>query len=155
MKGSTEKRLFQYALKFKRGIMIGIICLMIATTLELAGPLIAKKVIDEHIVGIEGIWQEVPEEIDRYTVSYQGSFYKRADRVKEDEEKLGTATLLQVGKSYYFVNDDVPLKGKRSVQNGMISIVTSDTRATFQAVKMDLKELYPFFQQNNAQFSYY
>ena len=146
MKGSTEKRLFQYALKFKRGIMIGIICLMIATTLELAGPLIAKKVIDEHIVGIEGIWQEVPEEIDRYTVSYQGSFYKRADRVKEDEEKLGTATLLQVGKSYYFVNDDVPLKGKRSVQNGMISIVTSDTTATFQAVKMDLKELYPFFQ---------
>lgn len=42
-KQSTEKRLFRYALPFKKGIIIGIICLMIATAFQLAGPLIAKK----------------------------------------------------------------------------------------------------------------
>ncbi|MDY0395932.1 hypothetical protein RWE15_18020 [Virgibacillus halophilus] len=43
----------------KKGILIGIVCLVIATALELAGPLIAKKMIDEHIVGIEGTWNLV------------------------------------------------------------------------------------------------
>lgn len=37
MKKSTERRLFQYALKYKKGIIIGLICLVIAVALELAG----------------------------------------------------------------------------------------------------------------------
>ncbi|QHS21552.1 ABC transporter ATP-binding protein [Virgibacillus sp. MSP4-1] len=52
MKGSTEKRLFQYAMTSKKTITIGIICLIISVGLELTGPFIAKIVIDEHIVGI-------------------------------------------------------------------------------------------------------
>lgn len=56
---STERRLFQYALKYKKGIILGLVCLMIAVALELAGPLIAKRVIDNHILGVEGYWEAV------------------------------------------------------------------------------------------------
>ncbi|SES96239.1 ATP-binding cassette, subfamily B [Salinibacillus kushneri] len=52
MKGSTEKRLYQYAMTSRKTIMIGIVCLIISVGLELSGPFIAKIVIDEHIVGI-------------------------------------------------------------------------------------------------------
>lgn len=61
MKPSTEKRLFLYAWQFKRGIALGIVFLMLATALELAGPFIAKRIIDEHILGIEAVWYEVDE----------------------------------------------------------------------------------------------
>ncbi|MRG86849.1 ABC transporter ATP-binding protein [Salinibacillus xinjiangensis] len=52
MKGSTEKRLFQYAMSSKKTIWIGIVCLIISVGLELTGPFIAKLVIDNHIVGV-------------------------------------------------------------------------------------------------------
>ena len=42
---------------------------MIATAFQLAGPLIAKKIIDDHIVGIEGLWHEVERNQDRFTVT--------------------------------------------------------------------------------------
>lgn len=96
-KKTTEKRLFQYALQFKKKIIIGIIFLMIATALELAGPLIAKTIIDEHVVGVEGTWYELSENDDRNTVEFNNRYYKRADRVEENDGIIGTRTLLQIG----------------------------------------------------------
>src|SRR5690606_7297737 len=102
MKPSTEKRLIQYALKFKKEILIGFFCLMIAVTLELAGPLIAKKVIDDHILGVEGYWVEVKDR-DNQTVPFQDSYYKRADRLTEEEDIIGDpVTILHVGTNYVY-----------------------------------------------------
>ncbi|WP_330948561.1 ABC transporter ATP-binding protein [Virgibacillus sp. MG-45] len=143
-KASTEKRLFAYAFQFKRGIIIGIICLIIATTLELAGPLIAKQVIDEHILGIEGAWHEVTNE-DKNTVNYDGKQLKRADRLTDGEQTLGAHTVLQVGKSYYFVDEKVPLQGKRTIEDGTLQIKSADGTERFQAEKMKMSEIYSFF----------
>lgn len=46
---STGKRLVQYALAYKKFILTGIILLGFAVTADLMGPLIAKKIIDDHI----------------------------------------------------------------------------------------------------------
>lgn len=46
---STGKRLYQYALFYKKPIIIGMIFLTIAVFADLSGPFIAKKIIDEHI----------------------------------------------------------------------------------------------------------
>ncbi len=145
MKASTEKRLFQYALHFKKGILIGLACLIIAVALELAGPLIAKTVIDEHILGVEGKWTQVENNDDKYTVSYNDKLYKRADRIEDSDHKLGSATVFQVSRDYYFVNEIVPLQGKRSSEGEEITIKTADETLTYEGEKLSMSEIYPFF----------
>lgn len=46
---STSKRLIKYALCFKRPIFLGLFFLTVAVFTELAGPFIAKYIIDEHM----------------------------------------------------------------------------------------------------------
>lgn len=147
MKPSTEKRLFHYALHFKKGILIGLACLVVAVALELAGPFIAKTVIDEHILGVEGNWQEVMTDDDKYTVTYQDRLFKRSDRLTEADQLYGDGvSLFQIGLGYYFVDEAVPLQGKRSVEDNIITIKTADGTSTFEGEKLSLNEMYPFFQ---------
>lgn len=47
---STSKRLTKYALFFKKPIFLGLFFLSIAVFTELAGPFIAKYIIDEHMI---------------------------------------------------------------------------------------------------------
>ena len=50
---SVSKRLFQYAMKVKGTIFAAMLMLFIFVIAELAGPFVAKTMIDDHIVGIE------------------------------------------------------------------------------------------------------
>jgi ATP-binding cassette, subfamily B, multidrug efflux pump len=47
----TGKRLLHYALEYKKLLIAGIVLLGFAVTADLMGPMIAKKIIDEHIAG--------------------------------------------------------------------------------------------------------
>ncbi|AYC30188.1 ABC transporter ATP-binding protein [Paenisporosarcina cavernae] len=51
---STRKQLWQYAMHYKKLLFTGIGLLAIAVAADLAGPLIAKKIIDDHIAGATG-----------------------------------------------------------------------------------------------------
>ncbi|MEN2767764.1 ABC transporter ATP-binding protein [Ornithinibacillus xuwenensis] len=144
-KRSTERRLFQYALQFKKRIIIGVVCLMIATALELAGPLIAKTIIDEHIVGIEGTWYEVEDNNDRNTVEYEDKNYKRSDRILAEEEIVATNTILQIGREYYLIEGETPLQGERSVDGNVITITTPTDDLTYTGKKISLTDIYSFF----------
>ncbi len=46
---NTTQRLWQYALLYKKTLLIGLFLLAIAVAADLAGPFVAKKIIDEHI----------------------------------------------------------------------------------------------------------
>ncbi|GIO25643.1 ABC transporter ATP-binding protein [Ornithinibacillus bavariensis] len=145
-KRSTERRLFQYALQFKKRIIIGIICLMIATSLELAGPLIAKTIIDEHVVGIEGTWYSVPVKDDRTTVEFENNYYKREDRINEKDEIVNTNTILQIGSEYFLVQgEEVPLQGERSVNGNTVTIKLQTESITFTGEKISASDIYSFF----------
>ncbi|BAC13055.1 ABC transporter ATP-binding protein [Oceanobacillus iheyensis HTE831] len=146
MKGSTEKRLLKYALLYKKGIVIGLVCLIIAVALELAGPLIAKRVIDEHIVGVEGYWIEVSEQ-ETDSVEYNNQYFKREDRVEGSNlSSTDTITLLQVGLSYYVFDEELPLTGKRSVNDNEITIESGEGEITAIGDKLSASEAYPFFE---------
>ncbi|WP_079529208.1 ABC transporter ATP-binding protein [Halobacillus hunanensis] len=144
-KPSTERKLFNFALLYRKSILIGLVCLIIAVALELTGPFIAKRLIDEHIVGIEDQWHEVQQH-DGYTVSYNGELYKRADRIEVNDEVTDTATILQVGRNYMFIPSDVPLKGNRSYQDGVITITLNGETVKTEAEQLSLTELYRFFE---------
>ncbi|NYF25988.1 ABC transporter ATP-binding protein [Sporosarcina sp. JAI121] len=51
---TTGKRLVKYALDYKKLIIIGLILLGFAVAADLTGPMIAKKIIDDHIAGAPG-----------------------------------------------------------------------------------------------------
>ncbi|MFD1414229.1 ABC transporter ATP-binding protein [Oceanobacillus jeddahense] len=146
MMKSTEKRLFQYALKYKKGIIIGLICLIIAVALELAGPLIAKRVIDDHILGVEGYWEAV-ETADDTTAPYHEQFLKRADRIENNDNLTGnTYTLLQIGISYYIFEEELPLTGQREINNGELTIELNDEVVQAQGERLSVQQAYPFFE---------
>ncbi|MDL4840423.1 ABC transporter ATP-binding protein [Aquibacillus rhizosphaerae] len=142
---STEKRLFAYAMFYKKTIFIGLICLLIAVSLELAGPFIAKRIIDEHITGIESTWYQVGENADKETVVYKRNFYKRSDRFDADDKKIGEGTLLQVNRDFYWVNEAVPLSGTRTISNGELIIQTPELNKRYSPEKLSLNQLYQFF----------
>ncbi|MBO1002892.1 ABC transporter ATP-binding protein [Pseudogracilibacillus auburnensis] len=144
MTDSTEKRLMKYALKYKKGILIGIICLMIATALELAGPFIAKVIIDDHILGMEGTWQEVNGQEAKQTVEYKGRNFIREDRVPSKVEASNQITVIAIDKDYYVVEEKVPLEGARSVNDGIVTIGTEEP-ISIHGEKLSLNELFHFF----------
>ncbi|GGP09485.1 ABC transporter ATP-binding protein [Oceanobacillus neutriphilus] len=146
MKKSTERRLFQYALKYKKGIIIGLICLVIAVALELAGPLIAKRVIDDHILGVEGHWEAV-ESADDTAAPYHGELLKRSDRISGEDTLSGdTYTLMQIGISYYIFEGELPLTGQREMNDGELTIELNDNVVQAEGERLSVQEAYPFFE---------
>ena len=113
--GRTGQRLFRYAGYYKKSIIIALVLLMIAVCAELAGPLIARQVIDHNIIGIEKPWV-VTSARDSYAVPYKGQWYKRVDHLAQGEEHGRTVRILQVGRSFYYIEDMVPEHGHRAVE---------------------------------------
>jgi ATP-binding cassette, subfamily B, multidrug efflux pump len=143
-KNTTERRLFRYALSNKKTINIGLVCLLIAVMLELAGPLIAARIIDHHILGIESTWYEVENQTDK-TVQYNGKTYIRADELTADEAALGEASILQIGKQFYFSEAVLPLDGSRTYEDGTIKIDSPQGAEEAAGTRLSAGELYDFF----------
>ncbi|AKN55387.1 hypothetical protein AB434_2982 [Heyndrickxia coagulans] len=51
----VAKRLFRYAMNFKRSILIALAALMVAVGADVFSPIVAKTMIDRHITGIESV----------------------------------------------------------------------------------------------------
>ncbi|MFD2671879.1 ABC transporter ATP-binding protein [Marinicrinis sediminis] len=142
------KRLFRYALHFKKQLLLALLMLALAVGTDLAGPFIAKQMIDEHISGIEKPWYET-EATDSYSVAFQGSRYKREDHFEadENEDRGREVSVVQVGKDYYFVPAPVPDEGaRRLTDNGQIAVKKGEEETLYTGQKLSDEELYPFFQ---------
>lgn len=142
----SGKRLFRYALTQKKIIIIALIMLSIAVAAELTGPFIAKRMIDNHILGIEKTWIAT-EEDGKDKVYYDGSYYIREDRAEGiDVSGRETARVLQVGREYYFVPSEITFDGERSASNGELTITRGEESATYEATLLTNGELIDFYQ---------
>ncbi|RKL68499.1 multidrug ABC transporter permease [Salipaludibacillus neizhouensis] len=143
---NVGKRLFNYALQAKRTILVALLFLSIAAAAELTGPFIAKTMIDKHIMGIEQPWVE-QEDGD---VVYNNREFTRSDRMEtkwsEDEE----VNLLQIGLTYYFVDEAIAFDGERTYENGVLTIERGEDQNSYEATPMTQQEIYLFFQQEVA-----
>ncbi|KOO47121.1 ABC transporter ATP-binding protein [Priestia koreensis] len=137
---SVGKRLVQYALSSKKIIIIALFMLTIAVATELAGPFIAKKMIDSHILGIEKTWYETTE--DEGSVFYKGKWYERSDRASE---KGTPKQVLLVGRSYYFLQSPITFDGERSYKGEQVVIKKGDQTASYDATKLTTSELFTFY----------
>jgi ATP-binding cassette subfamily B multidrug efflux pump len=144
MKATTGKRLLQYAVLFKKPILIALLLLAAAVSAELAGPFIARQMIDRHILGIESSWYETTQ--GDKTAIYNGSWYKREDRFTEGEAQGREVRILQAGRSYAFVNGLVSIEGGvRELLGSELVITKGNERHSYPAVKLTRQEVYAFF----------
>jgi len=138
-----EKRLFAYALQYKKIIIAALLMLSISVAAELTGPFLAKKIIDKHILGIEFSWFEAEKSKD--AVLYQGKWYKREDRFERSEKKGKEVRILQVKTDYYFINSTIKFDGERTIENGVLIINNGEQKATYPAKKLLVRELLGFY----------
>lgn len=157
----TGKRLFQYAMLYKKPILMAMLLLVLAVCAELTGPLIAKRMIDQNILGIEKPWHEVQGE-RAYAVEYRGKWYVREDRLLSDGGEAGGGSqgqaagaaavgkevrVLQVGRSYYFLDGELTQNGAKKVEGGLMTVTDPDTGASAQypVQKLTNGELFAFY----------
>lgn len=138
------KRLFRYALTAKGTFIAALLLLAIGVAAELAGPFIAKTMIDDHILAIEKPYYE-SKEADG-AAQYKGTYYKREDRFTSGEAREQEVRILQVGRSFYFIHEPVTrVDGTRSYENGMLTITAGQEQLRYPAVPLSTSELFEFY----------
>lgn len=141
---STGRRLFGYALLYKKMIIFALIFLALAVSTEMAGPVIAKRMIDSHIMGIESAWYQVPR-MDSHTAEYNGAYFKRKDRLIPEESRGAVAHILQIGKTYYWLEGEIRSDGRKTVTADSVTIEGDWGSAQYPARPLTAAQLYPFY----------
>ncbi|WP_078429631.1 ABC transporter ATP-binding protein [Alkalihalobacterium alkalinitrilicum] len=142
---TTGKRLFQYAMLYKKTIFIALAMLTIAVAAELTGPFIAKKMIDDHMLGIESPWVEVSEENEQ-TVWYNSGLYTRSINATQEEQIGNEIQIVQVGRSFYVVPEHLPFDGSRAVDGNLLTITQGAETVSFEVEKLSQQQLFAFYQ---------
>ncbi|WP_121642233.1 multidrug resistance ABC transporter ATP-binding protein/permease BmrD [Bacillus vallismortis] len=141
----TGKTLWRYALLYRKLLIIAVVLLAVAVGAELTGPFIGKKMIDDHILGIEKTWYEAAEK-DKNAVQFHGTSYVREDRMQEPVSQEKEAHIYQVGMAFYFVDQAVSFDGNRTVSDGKLTITNGNKSRTYAAEKLTKEEVFQFYQ---------
>ncbi|MFE8700180.1 ABC transporter ATP-binding protein [Cytobacillus sp. FJAT-54145] len=139
----TGKRLWQYAIKFKTTIILALAMLTVAVSADLAGPFIAKRLIDQHILGIESTW--IQTESSSNAVAYKGNFYKREAYLAPEDKKLSEARILQVNRNYVFISGAIAFDGERTYQDGVLTIEKGEQKESYSATELKGDQLLAFY----------
>ncbi|MFD0695407.1 ABC transporter ATP-binding protein [Paenibacillus sp. GCM10027628] len=143
----TGRRLFQYATLFKKPLLIALLFLALAVAAELAGPFIAKQMIDRHILGIEKPWYETTSATQTAkAVPFGGTFYKRSDNFAIGEAKGKEVRILQVGSQFVWVEQPIVFDGARKLAGSKLIITQGNEQAEYVAKKLSIQELYTFYE---------
>ncbi|SDE64709.1 ABC-type multidrug transport system, ATPase and permease component [Fontibacillus panacisegetis] len=141
----TGKSLFKYALTAKKTFILALVMLAIGVAAELAGPFIARSMIDDHMLAIEKPYYETTS-TGKEVVSFDGRTFKRSDRFSDGEAIVKEVRLLQVGKSFIFVDSPVTnVSGDRSFKDGVLTLNQKGVITEYPAKKLSATELFAFY----------
>lgn len=140
----TGRRLYNYAAHFKKTIIIALVLLALGVSAELAGPFIAKQMIDKHILGIEAAWYEMPAAGGK-TVAYNGSFFKRNDYFRTNESHGREVRIVQVGRHVLFVNQALAFNGQLNLNGNQLTVTEGTQTASYPVQELSANQLYAFY----------
>ena len=141
---TTGRRLVNYALDYKKIIFAALFMLTISVVTDLAGPFIAKNIIDQHILGIESIWYET--KAGKKAVKFNGKYYIREKYHTSNQEKGKPIRILQVNSTFVFVDQKLEFDGKRSLKGEKLTIQKGKNKAEYQVEILTGSELLAFYQ---------
>ncbi|NWL86506.1 multidrug ABC transporter permease [Paenibacillus sp. 79R4] len=143
---NVAKSLFKYALTAKNTFILALVMLAIGVAADLAGPFIARSMIDDHMLAIERPFFETNHPGGSETVKFDGRYFKRGDRFSEGEAKGDEVRLLQVGTSFIFVEQSIAdVTGKRSYQDGALLLNKNGEIQQYPGQKLSSSELFAFY----------
>jgi ATP-binding cassette, subfamily B, multidrug efflux pump len=140
----TGRRLVQYALGYKNIILMALFLLTISVVTDLAGPFIAKNIIDNHILGIESSWYETNSK--KNSAEYDGNYYKREKNLSNDEKRGEPIWILQAGAKFVLVEENLKFDGKRSYEKGVLTVQKGAETTQYKARVLSSSELKQFYQ---------
>jgi len=125
----TVKKLFQYGLLHKKMILLALALLLVAVATEVVGPIIAKRMIDDHVTSIVGKWYYVTDQSEK-SVHYNNMLLVREGNMSKEADlsSYESALLEQEGVQFYFT-DSSQLKVKLSADQ------------VFEFYKPEIKEI--------------
>lgn len=141
---TTGRRLVDYALIYKKMIVAALLMLTVAVAADLAGPFIAKNIIDQHILGIESVWYET--DAGNKAVEYNGKHYKREKYFSTDQRRGKPVRILQVGAKFVFIEQELKFDGQRSLKAGELIIKKGKEAEKYPVKVLKGTELLTFYQ---------
>ncbi|WP_411349774.1 ABC transporter ATP-binding protein [Paenibacillus sp. WLX2291] len=144
---TITRRLYQYALRAKKTFVVALIMLVIGVGAELAGPFIAKNIIDNHMFAINQPFYQTTAD-DPHAAEYNGAYYKRQGFWGDGETKGLEVHVVQSGTSFYFVEGPMDnTTGDKTFDDGTLTIRTAQgEQAVYPAVALSSTELFSFYQ---------
>ena len=140
------KRLLHYGLLYKRTIMVAFAMLIVAVLADLSGPMIAKTLIDQHIVGIATTWYETQGK-EPNAVYYQGHWFKRGNYFGQYEKKGKPITLIQANQTFYVTNGTLAQNVVQpQVIHGTLTVRKGPKRISISAQPLSKQQLFAFYQ---------
>ncbi|EJY56488.1 ABC transporter-like protein [Alicyclobacillus hesperidum URH17-3-68] len=139
----VNKRLVEYAAHAKGAIALAIVMLVLAVAAQLAGPFVAKAIINRHIMGIQQVWYEVTPRAAG-AVEWEGKWYARADRMPAQSKRLNPHTLVAVGTRTYFL-DGVVSHVVRGNEAGQIREQEGGRSLVITARPLTRQQLFSFY----------
>lgn len=145
MNNQTGKRLFKYALHAKNTFILALVMLAIGVAAELAGPFLARAMIDDHMLAIEKPFYETAAS-SKETVAYDGRWFKRSDRFAPEEARGPEIRVLQVGRSFVLVEDAIAdISGQRSFKDGVLTLTHQGEVQEYPAIRLDSAGVFAFY----------
>lgn len=141
---SAIKKLWRYAKKYKKMIVLSMTMIIIVQLMGLLSPLIVKEILDNHLSGITETWYQV-EQQDENTITYKDKFYKQEKHFDEDDiiTKENVLTIV-IKNTDYYVYEGTIANGERSQKDNILT-VKADKTYTYKLDKLSTEKVKEFF----------
>lgn len=141
---SALKKLWRYAKKYKKMIIISMTMIIIVQLMSLISPLIVKEILDNHLSGITETWYQVGETDDK-TITYNNHYYKQEKNFDDDDIIIKENVLsIVIKNTNYYVYEGQIEDGIRTL-DGTTLTVTGEQTYIYQLNKLTEEEVKQFF----------
>lgn len=143
---SSAKRLLHYGLLYKRTIYLAFAMLLISVLADLSGPMIAKNLIDQHIVGIATTWYQTKgQEPD--AVNYQGRWFKRGTYFLPNEKHGQPIALVSANQTLYVRSGSLPPNvSNEHVSGDILTFLRGKEQVSVPVRALTDKQIFAFYQ---------
>lgn len=141
---SALKKLWRYAKKYKKMIILSMTMIIIVQLMSLLSPLIVKEILDNHLSGITETWYQVGKTDDK-TITYNNHYYKQEKNFDDDDIIIKENVLsIVIKNTNYYVYEGQIEDGVRAL-DGTTLTVTGEQTYIYQLNKLTEEEVKQFF----------